>query len=122
MYVIIYYVFYFLSGEQKVTVTRKEISNYDQRQQDSVSMAVAASPDISPSPRSSNSSMQIFPSCFSSVSDSSWKNEDEGAVFSERPVLGRCYGCALATVEHCLIILKAFATVKETHQVMLQQV
>ena len=36
--------------------------------------------------------------------------------------MGKCYGCALFTVEHCLTILRAFATIKESHETMLRQV
>ena len=40
----------------------------------------------------------------------------------EANTMGKCYGCALFTVEHCLTILRAFATVKESHNWMLNQV
>ena len=37
-------------------------------------------------------------------------------------MMGKCYGCALYTVGHCLTILRAFATVEESHNWMLSQV
>ena len=94
-----------------MTATRKELSGYDQRQQEILSTIVATSPGASPIPKGDSP----FPDSSQSLQRSSKEN-------LEANTMGKCYGCALFTVEHCLTILRAFATIKESHNWMLNQV
>eukprot|EP00795_Rhopilema_esculentum_P010771 gene10771-19563_t len=99
---------------QKVTATRKELSSYDQRQQEALSTIVATSPGASPDPTGDSP----FSPMDSLVSSKGVKRQKDEIAAN---MMGKCYGCALYTVGHCLTILRAFATVEESHNWMLSQ-
>ena len=35
---------------------------------------------------------------------------------------GKCYGCASATIEYCITLLRALATLSDIRQVLVEQV
>lgn len=105
---------------QTVIATRKELAQYDMKQQETLSQALYASPDFVASPSSSigQPSFHRLPS-FSGVTEISPLTED-----IERAPTGisKCYGCALSTVHHCLTLLRAFSTIEFTHEYLLKEV
>ncbi|XP_057290056.1 E3 ubiquitin-protein ligase UBR4-like isoform X1 [Hydractinia symbiolongicarpus] len=104
---------------QTVIATRKELAQYDVKQQETLSQALYASPDFVASPSSSigQPSFHRLPS-FSGVTEISPLAQD-----IERAPTGisKCYGCALSTVHHCLTLLRAFSTIELTHEYLLKE-
>ncbi|KAI1305185.1 E3 ubiquitin-protein ligase UBR4 [Halotydeus destructor] len=73
---------------QKILASRKELVDYDNRQREKYSSSV-----------------------------SSQRRASVRVLSSPSSVSGRCYGCASATVEHCITLLKAMATLPKFRQV-----
>eukprot|EP00794_Sanderia_malayensis_P006454 gene6454-7186_t len=101
---------------QKVTAIRKELTAYDILQQEALSTIVSASPGASPI------SQKDFSPGFASPTSSQqlrkWNGSKDGR---EKMTIGKCYGCVLSTAEHCLTVLRAIATIKDSHELMLKK-
>ncbi|ELU10961.1 hypothetical protein CAPTEDRAFT_154354 [Capitella teleta] len=83
---------------QKVLASRKELVEYDRQQKEaalaySLPGSMPSTPVVSPRPADATKAKEV-PSCDS----------------KPRERLGRCYGCASATVEHYITLLRALAT------------
>lgn len=117
---------------QSVTATRKELALYDMKQRETLSQALFASPMASPSmsgyfpslsgdPSSLSGnppSLSRLPSLTSNVDDAYGKKE----AMNRMVFASRCYGCTLYTIKHCLTVLRALVTLKQTHPLMLKEV
>ena len=105
---------------QTVTALRKELLQYDMKQQEALSQAMYLTPEVVSSPSSLHDKPQFYrlPS-FSGVSE-------EVVLFDKQvenlPRVGKCYGCALSTVHHCLTVLRALSTIESAHECLLTQV
>jgi len=112
---------------QSVLETRKELSQYDLKQQEILSRAMQATPTpiaCSPSATSLTSSPSTsFRISFPSIdlpSEEDVATSEEATVIKPL-VISRCYGCALSTVQHCLTVLRALSTFTEIHPYLLKQ-
>ncbi|XP_047134256.1 E3 ubiquitin-protein ligase UBR4 isoform X2 [Hydra vulgaris] len=104
---------------QTVTALRKELLQYDMKQQEALSQAMYLTPEILPSPSYLDDKPQFYrlPS-FSGVPEEVYILDKQG---ENLPRVGKCYGCALSTVHHCLTVLRALSTIESAHECLLMQ-
>jgi len=99
---------------QAVTATRQELANYDIKQQETLAQVFRATPSASPTTQLEKPSFSRLPSLNGSI--------DAAVTLSNGSnVSSNCFGCTLASIKNCLIILRAMVTLSATHQSMLKE-
>ena len=100
---------------QAVTATRQELANYDIKQQETLAQVFRATPSSSPTTQLEKPSFSRLPSLNGSIHAVVTLSNGSNASVN-------CFGCTLASIKHCLTILRAMVTLSATHQSMLKEV